>query len=297
MKRSSDGTRNAARVVWDEENLKANAEIQQAYAGVRIAEPKTPYHSAAPVGDSEDDDMKPLELDGGAGKCTMLMPCCCCCCLAVRDHRLRLGLYDTAGSNTEGCGRGGTMTAFEYVMHNGGADFSPPRGPDPQRSHEVSASLCLLLQYLGSCHITPCTSTSTALTCTIIMPTCKALQSCDALTCTIMPTCKALQSCDAGAVEAGVTSGGGSAEKRDKVRLVHSFPCCSHAQRYAMRPHACTLLYLMLPHPILSCICHEQPCTSFTSSGSEGSVDKRRRFEARRKQHYNMRVALQQAWM
>jgi hypothetical protein len=35
-----------------------------------------------------------------------------------------------------------------------------------------------------------------------------------------------------------------------------------------------------------------QPCTSFTSSGSEGSADKRRRFQQMRKQHYNMRDAL-----
>lgn len=35
-----------------------------------------------------------------------------------------------------------------------------------------------------------------------------------------------------------------------------------------------------------------QPCNSFTSSGSEGSDDKRRRFEQMRKQHYNMKDAL-----
>lgn len=37
---------------------------------------------------------------------------------------------------------------------------------------------------------------------------------------------------------------------------------------------------------------HMQPCNSFTSSGSEGSADKRRRFELMRRQHYNMRDAL-----
>jgi hypothetical protein len=42
-----------------------------------------------------------------------------------------------------------------------------------------------------------------------------------------------------------------------------------------------------------------QPCASFNSSGSEGpgSADKKRRFEAMRKQHYNMKQALQQVRM
>jgi hypothetical protein len=42
----------------------------------------------------------------------------------------------------------------------------------------------------------------------------------------------------------------------------------------------------------VACCSLLQPCTSFTSSGSEGSVDKRRRFMQMRKQHYNMRDAL-----
>ena len=37
---------------------------------------------------------------------------------------------------------------------------------------------------------------------------------------------------------------------------------------------------------------HLQPCTSFTSSGSQGSADKRQKFEMMRKQHYNMKDAL-----
>ncbi|WIA18307.1 hypothetical protein OEZ85_009772 [Tetradesmus obliquus] len=40
-----------------------------------------------------------------------------------------------------------------------------------------------------------------------------------------------------------------------------------------------------------------EPCASFNSSGSDGpvSADKKQRFEAMRKQHYNMKQALQQA--
>lgn len=56
------------RVVWDEENLRENAEIQKQYSAVRIAEPKTPYR--APLEADEDheelaEDMKPLDLDDG----------------------------------------------------------------------------------------------------------------------------------------------------------------------------------------------------------------------------------------
>jgi hypothetical protein len=45
---------------------------------------------------------------------------------------------------------------------------------------------------------------------------------------------------------------------------------------------------------LLPCCC--QPCASFNSSGDEGpgSADKKQRFEAMRKQHYNMKQALQQ---
>lgn len=49
-------------VVWDEENLKTNEEIQKQYSNVKIAEPKTPYRP--PLLDAElDEDMRPLELD------------------------------------------------------------------------------------------------------------------------------------------------------------------------------------------------------------------------------------------
>ena len=54
------------RVVWDEDNLKANEEIQQEYSAVRIQEPKTPYRPPLPS-DSLEDDMKPLQLDEGMG--------------------------------------------------------------------------------------------------------------------------------------------------------------------------------------------------------------------------------------
>lgn len=52
------------RVVWDEENLRENAEIQKEYSAVRIAEPKTPYRPPLESAEQEEDeDMKPLELD------------------------------------------------------------------------------------------------------------------------------------------------------------------------------------------------------------------------------------------
>jgi hypothetical protein len=44
--------------------------------------------------------------------------------------------------------------------------------------------------------------------------------------------------------------------------------------------------------PCCRCRCLLQPCTSFTSSGSERSGDKRQRFQQMRKQHYNMRDAM-----
>lgn len=40
-----------------------------------------------------------------------------------------------------------------------------------------------------------------------------------------------------------------------------------------------------------------QPCTSFTSSGSERSGDKRQRFQQMRKQHYNMKEAMLKVWL
>jgi hypothetical protein len=52
-------------VVWDEDNLKQNEEIQKEYSAVRISEPKTPYRPPLPS-DSLEDDMKPLQLDEGA---------------------------------------------------------------------------------------------------------------------------------------------------------------------------------------------------------------------------------------
>jgi hypothetical protein len=61
-------------VIWDEENLKQNEEIQKEYSNVRIQEPKTPYRPPLPS-DSLEDEMKPLQLDEGGPKC---MDCCCC---------------------------------------------------------------------------------------------------------------------------------------------------------------------------------------------------------------------------
>jgi hypothetical protein len=56
-----------AHVVWDEENLKTNEEIQKQYSTVKIAEPKTPYRP--PLVDAEmDEEMRPLELDDEESK-------------------------------------------------------------------------------------------------------------------------------------------------------------------------------------------------------------------------------------
>lgn len=51
-------------MVWDEENLKDNEEIQKEYSQVRIQEPKTPYRPPLPA-DSLEEEMKPLQLDEG----------------------------------------------------------------------------------------------------------------------------------------------------------------------------------------------------------------------------------------
>lgn len=78
-------------MVWDEDNLKQNEEIQKEYSGVRIQEPKTPYRPPLPS-DSLEEDMKPLQLDEGASS----SPCCWCqtplqlycsaaCCLLPAD--------------------------------------------------------------------------------------------------------------------------------------------------------------------------------------------------------------------
>jgi hypothetical protein len=55
-------SKKGSHVVWDEENLKSNLEIQKEYSAVKIAEPKTPYRP--PLLDAElDEEMRPLELD------------------------------------------------------------------------------------------------------------------------------------------------------------------------------------------------------------------------------------------
>jgi hypothetical protein len=69
LHRSSSCKKNA-HVVWDEDNLKENAEVQKEYSHCKIQEPKTPYHAPIPDGDV-DDDMKPLDLDE-AGKQQLL---------------------------------------------------------------------------------------------------------------------------------------------------------------------------------------------------------------------------------
>lgn len=51
-------------VVWDEDNLQQNEEIQKQYSAVCIAEPKTPYRPPLPA-DSLEDEMRPLQLDEG----------------------------------------------------------------------------------------------------------------------------------------------------------------------------------------------------------------------------------------
>lgn len=66
MLRRSSTSKKDAHVVWDEENLRENEEIQKQYSSVRIAEPKTPYRPPLPS-DSLDDDLGPLQLDEGEG--------------------------------------------------------------------------------------------------------------------------------------------------------------------------------------------------------------------------------------
>jgi hypothetical protein len=51
-------------VIWDEDNLQQNEEIQKEYSTVKINEPKTPYRPPL-ASDSLEDDMKPLQLDEG----------------------------------------------------------------------------------------------------------------------------------------------------------------------------------------------------------------------------------------
>lgn len=66
LKQSS--SKKSSHVVWDEENLKVNAEIQKEYSGIKVDEPKTPYHRPLSADDEFqgfDEDMKPLELDEG----------------------------------------------------------------------------------------------------------------------------------------------------------------------------------------------------------------------------------------
>ncbi|KAF8061889.1 hypothetical protein HT031_004149 [Scenedesmus sp. PABB004] len=183
---SRPGSKKAARVVWDEDNLAANTEIQKEYSGVKIAEPKTPYHAPLPPIDGDDEDMRPLELDDddeGGG--------------APGDQAA-----ETAGAKAPG------MTAFDYVMRNGGAEFTPP-GPSRPRG-------------------------------------------------------------------AGSSDGAGAAAPEPQQQ--QPAPAAAAAQQHAP--------------PRL-----QAPSTSLTSSGSEGcgDGDKKRRFEAMRRQHYNMKQALQQA--
>lgn len=65
MLNHSSSSKKGMHVVWDEDNLKQNEEIQKEYSAVRISEPKTPYRPPLPS-DSLEDDMKPLQLDEGA---------------------------------------------------------------------------------------------------------------------------------------------------------------------------------------------------------------------------------------
>lgn len=68
----SSSSRKDMHVVWDEDNLQQNAQIQQEFSGVKIQEPKTPYRPPLPS-DSLSDEMRPLQLDEGA-----LLTCACC---------------------------------------------------------------------------------------------------------------------------------------------------------------------------------------------------------------------------
>lgn len=71
----SSSSKKDMHVVWDEDNLKQNEEIQKEYSNVRIQEPKTPYRPPLPS-DSLEDEMKPLQLDEGGLHADM--DCCCC---------------------------------------------------------------------------------------------------------------------------------------------------------------------------------------------------------------------------
>lgn len=81
-------TKSGKRLQWDEQNLLENAQIQASFAGVTIPEPKTPYHGPSPP-DDLDDDLRPL---------------------ALGDDGQRV------------------ITAFDYVMSNGGAEFGQHTG-------------------------------------------------------------------------------------------------------------------------------------------------------------------------
>jgi hypothetical protein len=64
-------SKKASHIVWDEENLKSNLEIQKQYSAVKIAEPKTPYRP--PLLDAElDEEMRPLELDEEGEQCNVM---------------------------------------------------------------------------------------------------------------------------------------------------------------------------------------------------------------------------------
>lgn len=63
----SNSSKKDLHVVWDEDNLKANEEIQKDYSQVKIQEPKTPYRPPLPA-DSLEDEMKPLQLDDEGGR-------------------------------------------------------------------------------------------------------------------------------------------------------------------------------------------------------------------------------------
>lgn len=61
-------SKKGSHIVWDEDNLRTNAEIQKEYSGIKVDEPKTPYHRPLSADDDPqglDEDMKPLELDEG----------------------------------------------------------------------------------------------------------------------------------------------------------------------------------------------------------------------------------------
>eukprot|EP00877_Chromochloris_zofingiensis_P011182 jgi/Chrzof1/6317/Cz18g04020.t1 len=65
LRRHSSGARRNSHVVWDEQNLQENEKIQAAFSGIKVPEPKTPYHGPVPEG--WEDEMKPLHLDDHGG--------------------------------------------------------------------------------------------------------------------------------------------------------------------------------------------------------------------------------------